>query len=81
MLAAGEEGGRDKEFGMDTYTLFKMDNQQGPTVSHRDLCSVLCASLDGRGVRGRMDTSICMTESLHCSRETITTLLIGYTPI
>ena len=28
-----------------------------------------------------MDTCICMAESLHCSPETITTLLIGYTPI
>ena len=31
-----------------------------------------------RGVRGRMDTRICMTESLCCTPETITTLLIGY---
>ena len=29
----------------------------------------------------RMDTCICMAESLHCSPETITILLIGYTPI
>ena len=28
-----------------------------------------------------MDTCICMTESLHCSLETITTLLIVYIPI
>ena len=28
-----------------------------------------------------MGTCICMTKSLHCSPETITTLLIGYTPI
>ena len=27
-----------------------------------------------------MDTHICMAESLHCSPETMTTLLIGYTP-
>ena len=46
-----------------------------------ELCSVLCVSLDGRGVWGRMDTCICMAESLHCLPETITTLLIGYTPI
>ena len=30
---------------------------------------------------GRMDTCICMAESLCCAPETITTLLIGYTPI
>ena len=29
----------------------------------------------------RMDTCICMAESFHCSSETITTLLTGYTPI
>ena len=39
---------------------------------------MLCVSLDERGILGRMDTSICMAESLHCSSETITTLLIGY---
>ena len=32
MLAGGKDGGRDKEFGMDIYKLFKMDNQQGPTI-------------------------------------------------
>ena len=42
---------------------------------------MLCASLDGRGVWRRMDTCICMAESLVCSPETITTLLIGYIPI
>ena len=32
-------------------------------------------------VWGRMDTYICMTESLHRSPETITRLLTDYTPI
>ena len=54
--------------------------QQGPIVQHGELCSRLCGSLDGRGVWGKMDTCICMAESLHCSLETITTLLTGYTP-
>ena len=45
-----------------------------------ELCSMLCGSLDERQVWGRMDTCICMTESLHCSPETTTTLLIFYTP-
>ena len=35
----------------------------------------------GREVWGRMGMCICMAESLCCSPETITTLLIGYTPI
>ena len=49
-----------------------------------EFCSMLCGSLDGKGVGGRMDMygciCICIAESLHCSPETITTLLIGYTP-
>ena len=53
-----------------------MDSQQGPTIQHMELCSVLCSSLDGRAVWRRMGTSVCMTESLRCSLETITTLLI-----
>ena len=42
---------------------------------------MLCGSLDGREVWGRMDTWICMAESLHCSPETPTMLLISYAPI
>ena len=42
---------------------------------------MLYSSLDGNRVRGRMDTCICMTESQCCSTETITILLISYTPI
>ena len=43
-----------------------------------ELYSMLCGSLDGRGVWGRMDTCICIADSLHCSPEAITTLLMGY---
>ena len=42
---------------------------------------MLCSNLDGKGSLGRVDTCICMTESLCCQPETITTLLISYTPI
>ena len=60
-------------FGVDTVIL-KMDNQQGPTVQHRELCSMSCGSLDGRGVWGRMDTfnvrlsplAVHLTLSQHC---------------
>ena len=41
---------------------------------------MLCGSLDGRGVWGRMDTCICMAESLLCPHETVTSLL-RYTTI
>ena len=57
-----------------------MENQQRPTVQHKELDSMLRGSLDGRGVWGRMDICICMAESLCCLPEIIT-LLIGYTPI
>ena len=36
---------------------------------------MLCGSLDGNGVWGRMEACICMAESLHCSPETVRTLL------
>ena len=36
-------------------------------------------AMDEREVSGRMDTCICMAELLHCSIETVTTLLISYT--
>ena len=38
--------------------IFKMDNQQGPTLWHMELCSVLCGSLNGRGVWGRRDGEV-----------------------
>ena len=42
--------------------------------------SVLCGSLDRRGVCGRRDICVCMAEFLRCPLETITTLVINYTP-
>ena len=43
-----------------------------------ELCSVTChPGWEG----GLADTRICMAEALHCSPETITTLLTGFTPI
>jgi len=42
---------------------------------------MLSGSLEERRVWGRMDTCICMVEYLCCSSETVTTLLIGFTPI
>ena len=54
-----------------------MDNQQGPTVEHMELCSILFGSLDGRGAWGGMNTCVCMAESRHCSPEAITTLFVN----
>ena len=44
--------------------VFNVDNQHRPSVSHRELCPVLCGSLDGSGVWGRKVICICMAESL-----------------
>ena len=46
-----------------------------------ELYSILCAGLDGRRAWGRMDVCIYVAESLHCSSESTTTPLIGYTAI
>ena len=58
-----------------------MDNQQGATVWHMELHSVLCCSLEGRGIWERIDTCICTAESLRCSPAAVIALLIGYTPM
>ena len=52
----------------------KMDNR-GPAKSHRELCSILCGSLDGRGVRGRMDTGIQVSRYGYVSLSPFTVLL------
>ena len=62
------------------YVYFTLLYLKGPTEQHMELCLMLCDSLDKRGVRGRMRTCIYMAESLPCPPETITTLLISYTP-
>ena len=84
MVTSGEGLGEGivRKFGIGMYTLLylKWITNQGPIVEHRELCSKLCGSLDGRGVWGRMDICICMAESLCHAPETNTTLLIGYTP-
>ena len=59
---------------MDMYTWLYL---KGPTVLDKELCSVLCGSLDGREVWWKINTCICMAESL-CCRPEIITLLIGY---
>ena len=44
----------------------------------RELCSMWCGSLDGRGIWGRKDTWIYMVESFHPSPEIITTLFVNW---
>ena len=79
LLAWGENWGKDTGFEMDMYTLLYLKRITNKVLlyKHRELCSMLCGSLDGRGVRGRMDACVCLAESLCCPPETMATLLIG----
>ena len=77
----GRMKGRDREFGMDVSTglcLKWITNKD--SLEAKGVCSKSCGRQDGRGVWGRMDTCLCVVESLCGSPETIT-LLIGYTPV
>ena len=47
-----------ERFSSPLSAIFKVENQQGPTVKHIELCSILCSSLDGRRVWGRKDTYV-----------------------
>ena len=58
----------------------KIERKEKNCLAHGTLLSYVAAWMGGEFV-GRMDTCICMTESLGCPHETITTLLICYTPI
>ena len=42
---------------------------------------ILCNNQNGKTIWRRIDTCICITESLCCTPEINTTLLINYTPI
>ena len=57
MSIIGTEGGwvgrgLDWGFGIDMYTLpyFIADNQQGPTMQHRELCSIFYHHLNGKRI-------------------------------
>ena len=56
--------------------MFYMENQQGPAVQHRGLCSMSCGSLEWEGSLGKNGYT-CMCDS---SPE-ITLLLISSRPI
>ena len=52
------------------YTLIYLKWIANKVVQHRELYSMLCGSLDERGLWRRMDTCILVTESLCCPPET-----------
>ena len=55
--------------------VFKVDNQQGPTVQCRELSSRPCGSLDGREIWERMGSCTCMAESLGCASDSIANII------
>ena len=80
------EGWREgivREFGIDMYTLLyfkRITNKDLPYSTGNSVQCYVAAWMGGES-GGRMDTCICVVELLCCAPETITTLLIGYTPI
>ena len=67
---------------MNTYTLllFKIGNQYGPTYSTENSAQCYVAAWMGGDLVGRIDTCVCVAESLSCPPEIITVLLTGYAP-
>ena len=80
MVTGRETGERIvREFGINMYTLLRYKWITSTCIAHGTLLNITWQS-DDQGVWGSMDTCICMSESLCCPPETITTLLISYTP-
>ena len=71
-----------REFDTNIYTLLYLKCITGKVLlySTGTLLNVMWQP-GWEGCWGRMDTCTCMAKSLCCPPETITTLLIGYTPI
>ena len=80
-LPGGKEWGRDREFWVDMYTLLylKWITNKFLPYSTGNSGQWYVAAWMGGEFGGRMDTCICMAESLCCLPETITTVLPGYT--
>ena len=82
MVMEGRVGERDRPGVWDGYVhtaKFKIENQQGPTVSHRELSSILCNYLFGK----RKDVCVCIHIKLNhfAIYLKLTTLLINYSPM
>ena len=70
-----------REFVMDMYTLlFIKWIAKTYYIAHETVLFFVAAWM-GEGIGGSMDTCICIAGFLHCSSETIITLLMCYTPI
>ena len=63
--------------GSDRHThtaMYKIGNQKGLTVWHREVYSVLCGDQTGKEIQKREDTYIHMADSLCCTAETDTAM-------
>jgi len=54
--------------------MYKIGNQKGLTVWHREVYSVLCGDQTGKEIQKREDTYIHMADSLCCTAETDTAM-------
>jgi len=54
--------------------VYGMTGQWGPAAEHRELRPIFYDNLYGKRKGKRMDVCICITESLCCTAEIITTL-------
>ena len=64
----------------DVYTLLCMNNQQGPTVQHRKICSTFCINLYGKKCEKEEYMYLYNYITLLYTCETNTTLKKSYTP-
>ena len=76
-------GGIVRDFGKVMHTLQHLKWMTNKDLLYSTWKSVQCygSAFMGGWLEEQMDTGTGMTESLYCSPETITTLLISYTPI
>ena len=57
-----------------TLCMYKINNQQGPTVQHRELYSMFCNNLHGKRIYKIRNMCICIIKSRCCTPETNTAL-------
>ena len=81
---ASKDGGRDRYGIWDGHAhtaICERDDQQGPSVEHRELCSALHGSLEGREVAGSRYTCMYGWGPLLFTCNGHNIILTGYTPI
>lgn len=62
-------------------TICKIDEQQGPTLKHKEPYAILSNNLYGKRKNLKKNIQTCITKPLFCTHATNTTLWINYTPV